>query len=78
MASGSHTVKKSESSLTADRGDLSPLAAAVALSSRETLPFNSGAPPVDIAVSARTKKIGLNGAFFLQSHCVAIDYQTVY
>ena len=48
------TVKKSETSLIADKWAASPFAATVAFSSRETLPFNSGKPPVDMAVSAKS------------------------
>ena len=51
------TVKKSERSLIADIWDLSPLAATVAFSSRETRPFNSGGSPLDMAVSMETKDV---------------------
>ena len=52
-----YTIKKSESSLTADKLELSPFTAAVAFISREALPFNSGVPPVAIAISVGTKYI---------------------
>ena len=51
------TVKKSERSSIADIRDLSPLAATVAFSSWETRPFNSGGPPLDMAVSMENKNV---------------------
>lgn len=53
-------MKKSERSLTAAKWDWFPLADAVAFNSREILPFNKGAPPVDIASSVEINEKNKN------------------